>query len=417
MPESNATGSASSAATSVVIVGAGHAGAAAAEQLRRDGHQGRIVLVGGEPHLPYQRPPLSKKFLAGEQTLERGLIKSDSFYEQNRIELRLGARAQSLDCSRSRLTLTDGSTLEYDALLLATGSEPRRLNAPGSDLAGIFYLRTADEVDAIRAHCKPGAKLIVVGGGYIGLEVAATCRKLGLEVHVLEMADRVMNRVVAPVVSDFYATEHAMHGVPIHCNTTVSAFVGDTRVRAVQCADGGSFPADLVVVGVGVVPNVELARDAGIACDNGILVDEFCHTSEPRVFAAGDCTNHPSLRYGRRVRLESVDNAFEQARTAASNIAGKATPHDKVPWFWSDQYDLKLLIVGLSQGYDSTVVRGDPASRAFSVSYLRGGELIALDAINTPKDYMAARKLIVERARPDPVRLADPGTSLKDTCV
>ncbi|HEU4530226.1 MAG TPA: oxidoreductase C-terminal domain-containing protein, partial [Steroidobacteraceae bacterium] len=177
------------------------------------------------------------------------------------------------------------------------------------------------------------------------------------------------------------------------------------------------FPADLVVVGVGVVPNVELARDAGIACDNGILVDEYCHTSEPRVFAAGDCTNHPSLRYGRRVRLESVDNAFEQARTAASNIAGKATPHDKVPWFWSDQYDLKLLIVGLSQGYDSTVVRGDPASRAFSVSYLRGGELIALDAINTPKDYMAARKLIVERARPDPVRLADPGTSLKDTCV
>ncbi len=413
MPESNAPGSASS----VVIAGGGHAGAAAAEQLRRDGHQGRIVLVGGEPHLPYQRPPLSKKFLAGEQTLERGLIKSESFYQHNRIELRLGARAQSLDCSHSRLVLADGSSIEYDALLLATGSEPRRLDTPGSDLAGIFYLRTADEVEAIRAHCTPGARLVVVGGGYIGLEVAATCRKLGLEVRVLEMTERVMNRVVAPVVSDFYATEHAVHGVPIHCKTTVSAFVGDTRVRAVQCSDGSSFPADLVVVGVGVAPNVELARSAGIACDNGILVDEFCRTSEARVFAAGDCTNHPSLRYGRRVRLESVDNAFEQARAAASNIAGKPTPHDKVPWFWSDQYDLKLLIVGLSQGHDSVVVRGDPASRAFSVSYLRGGELVALDAVNIPKDYMAARKLIAERARPDPVRLADPGTPLKDTCV
>jgi 3-phenylpropionate/trans-cinnamate dioxygenase ferredoxin reductase component len=399
---------------SIVIVGAGHAGAAAAETLRREKYQGRIALVGAEPHLPYQRPPLSKKFLAGEQTLERGLIKSAAFYTEARIDLRLGTRVAGLDCAHSRVTLADGASVSYDALLLCTGSEPRRLSIPGEQLDGVFYLRTADEVDAIRARCQPGARLVVVGGGYIGLEVAATCRKLGLEVRVLEMADRVMNRVVAPVVSTFYVGEHAAHGVTIHCNTTVSAIEGNGAVREVVCTDGSRYPADLVVIGVGVVPAVQLARDAGLACENGIGVDEYCRTSNERVYAAGDCCCHPSPRYGRRVRLESVDNAFEQARTAAMNLVGKAIVHDKVPWFWSDQYDLKLLIVGLSQGHDATVVRGDPCTRSFSVCYLRDGELIALDAVNNPKDYMAARKLIAERARPDRTRLADPAVALKD---
>ncbi|HEY4645457.1 MAG TPA: FAD-dependent oxidoreductase [Steroidobacteraceae bacterium] len=403
-------------ADTMVIVGAGHAGAQGAESLRREGYDGRIVLIGAEPHLPYQRPPLSKKLLAGELPFERALIKSVAYYEQARIELRLGARAQALDCREHRVTLAAGDTLTYDRLLLCPGSEARQLTVPGVDLNGVFYLRTVDEVDAIRARCRPGARLVVVGGGYIGLEVAATCVKLGLDVTVLEMMDRVMNRVIAPEVSAFFAAEHANQGVKLHCNTAVAAIAGDGAVREVVCGDGRRFGADLAVIGVGIVPVTNLAAAAGIACDNGIVVDEYCRTSVPDVFAAGDCTNHPSRRYGRRVRLESVDNAFEQARSAAANMLGKTVVHDKVPWFWSDQYDLKLLIVGLSQGYDRCILRGDPATRSFSACYLRAGELIALDAVNGPKDYMAARKLIADRARPDPARLPDPSIALKD-CV
>jgi 3-phenylpropionate/trans-cinnamate dioxygenase ferredoxin reductase subunit len=280
----------------------------------------------------------------------------------------------------------------------------------------VYYLRTVDDVEAIRAHLRPGARLIVVGGGYIGLEIAATCLKLGLDVTVLEMLERVMNRVVAPEVSAFFESEHRAQGVKLHCNTGVAAFEGDSAVREVVCVDGRRFPADVVVIGAGIVPVTQLAADAGITCDNGIVVDEYCRTSAADVYAAGDCTNHPSPRYGRRVRLESVDNAFEQARSAAANMLDKSTVHDKIPWFWSDQYDLKLLIVGLAHGYDRCVLRGDPATRSFSACYLRGGELLALDAINSPRDYMAARKLIAERAFLDPARLADPAIALKD-CV
>ena len=401
---------------SIVIVGAGHAGCTAAETLRREGHQGRLVLVGAEKHLPYQRPPLSKKLLAGEQTLDRLFLKQQTFYEQARIELRLGTAVTAIDCAGHCVTLAGGEPLEYSRLLLCLGSEPRRLDIPGATLPGVFYLRTVDDVEHIRAHCRPGARLIVVGGGYIGLEVAATCRSLGLEVTVLEMADRVMNRVVAPVLSDFFVEQHAAHGVQIHCNTRVSAFGGTNAVSEVLCNDGRRFAADIVVVGVGVVPVTRLAAEAGIACSDGIVVDEYCRTGVEDVFAAGDCTSHPSPHYGRRVRLESVDNAFEQARSAAANVVGRASVHDKVPWFWSDQYDLKLLIVGLSQGFDELVVRGDPASRSFTVCYLRAGELIALDAVNHPKDYMAARKLIAERARPQPARICDAAISLRDTC-
>jgi 3-phenylpropionate/trans-cinnamate dioxygenase ferredoxin reductase subunit len=400
----------------IVIAGGGHAGAAAAEAVRREGFAGPVVLVGAEPHLPYQRPPLSKKFLAGEQTLEGGLVKAPSFYSQHSIEVRTGTRVDAIDVAGRQVRLSDGATLEYGKLLLCLGSEPRRLDVPGESLRGVFYLRTAEEVAAIREQCREGARLVIVGGGYIGLEVAATCRKRGLEVTVLEMADRVMNRVVAPQVSSFYETEHAAHGVRIHCNTGVSAIEGDGSVSAVVSADGRRFPADVVIIGVGVQPVTQLAAAAGIACDNGIVVDEHCRTSAANVFAAGDCTFHPSPRYGRRVRLESVDNAFEQARSAAANAVGRDVVHDKVPWFWSDQFDLKLLIVGLAHGFDRAVVRGDPAARTFSVSYLRQGELIALDAVNHPKDYMAARKLISERARLDPARLCDPTLALKD-CV
>jgi 3-phenylpropionate/trans-cinnamate dioxygenase ferredoxin reductase subunit len=399
-----------------VIVGSGHAGAAAAEALRREGCDGRIVLAGAEPHLPYQRPPLSKKLLAGELPFERALIKSAAYYEQARIELRLGGAVTSIDTAAHRIGFDRGESLEYAQLLLCLGSAARRLEVPGVGLEGVHYLRTIDEVEAIRANCRPGARLIVVGGGYIGLEIAATCLKLGLDVTVLEMLERVMNRVVAPDVSAFFEAEHRAQGVKLHCNTGVAAFEGDSRVREVVCVDGRRFPAEIVVIGAGIVPVTQLAGDAGITCDNGVVVDEYCRTSAADVYAAGDCTNHPSPRYGRRVRLESVDNAFEQARSAAANMLGKSTVHDKIPWFWSDQYDLKLLIVGLSHGYDRCVLRGDPATRSFSACYLRGRELLALDAINSPKDYMAERKLIAERAVLDPQRLADPAVALKD-CV
>jgi 3-phenylpropionate/trans-cinnamate dioxygenase ferredoxin reductase component len=401
-----------------VIVGAGQAAAQAVDSLRREGFDGRLVVVGDEQHMPYQRPPLSKKFLSGELPLERLLVKPATFYDGARVELKLGVRAEGLDLQRRELRLSDGDALNYDALLLATGTAPRKVTVPGNELGGVHYLRTIADVDRIRAELANAKRVVVVGAGYIGLEVAATCRKLGLEVDVLEMADRPMNRVVAPEVSEFYAAEHAREGVRIHVQTLVSGFepggTDASRVGSVQTLDGRSFPADVVIVGIGVVPVTGLAAAAGLAVENGIAVDQHCRTSDAHVWAAGDCTNHPSLRYHRRVRLESVDNAFEQAKTAAANMLGKGIVHDRVPWFWSDQYDLKLLIVGLNFDYDQALVRGDPATRTFSCCYLRDGELLAIDCVNNPKDYMAAKKLIAERARFDVAKLASCDFALKD---
>ena len=390
----------------------------AIDTLRRKGFTGTIVLIGDEPWLPYQRPPLSKKYLAGVLERERLLLRPAHFYEAHEVETSLGRRVEEISRRDQRLRLDDGAITPYDALLIATGSRPRPLAAPGADLEGVCSLRTIADVERIRADWAPGKRLVIVGGGYIGLEVAATARELGLEVTVLEMAGRVMNRVVCPQISAFYEAEHARHGVRILCNSRVRALAaapGSKRVRAVLTEDGEEHPADCVVVGCGVLPADELAVAAGLACENGIVVDDRCRTSDPVIFAAGDCTSHPSLHYGRRLRLESVDNAFEQGASAALNMLGLATVHDKVPWFWSDQYDLKLIIIGIGQGYDTVVMRGDPATHAFSVCYLRDGELISVDSVNSPKDQMAARKLIAARARPDPDRLADPAIPLKDT--
>jgi len=280
-------------------------------------------------------------------------------------------------------------------------------------------LRSIADVDRIRASLTAGQRVVIVGGGYIGLEVAATCRTLGCEVDVLEMTDRIMNRVVAPEVSAFFAAEHRGKGVRIHTNTTVSGFTAASsdpgRVGVVHTMSGETFAADLVIVGIGVTPNIGLAVAAGLACENGIAVDEYCRTSDPRIYAAGDCCSHPSARYGRRIRLESVDNAFEQSKTVAANLLGGHVPHDKVPWFWSDQYDIKLLIVGLNFDYDQVVMRGDPAQRSFSCCYLKHGELLAIDCVNNSKDYMAAKALIANRATCDAERLADPAIALKDT--
>jgi 3-phenylpropionate/trans-cinnamate dioxygenase ferredoxin reductase subunit len=404
----------------IVIVGGGQAGTQAVDTLRREGFVGRLVLVGEEQQLPYQRPPLSKKYLSGEMPADRLLFRHKAFYEQHHVELKLGAPALRIDRNGHNVELANGEAVSYDRLLLCVGAVARRLTCPGAGLAGIHYLRKSGDADAIRESLQQGARVVIVGGGYIGLETAATARELGCQVTVLEMADRVMNRVVASNVSEYFEREHRSHGVKIVCNSRVARLEGGppvdagARVQSVICADGSSYAADVVIVGVGAIANSQLAADAGLDCDNGILVDGDCRSSDPQIFAAGDCTNYFSNRYQARVRLESVDNAFEQSKVAALNMLDKPALYDRVPWFWSDQYDNKLLIVGISSGHELQVTRGDPATRSFSVCYLKGGELQAVEAINHSKDYMGARKLIPERFRPDLDKLADVNVALKD---
>jgi 3-phenylpropionate/trans-cinnamate dioxygenase ferredoxin reductase subunit len=406
----------------IVIVGAGQAAAQAVETLRKKGHAGPLVVVGDEDLLPYQRPPLSKKYLSGALEKDRLLLRHADHYAQHAVDLRLGFAVSNLDPAARRVEITDGSHVEYDRLLLATGSRPRTLPVLGAELAGVHYLRTVADVDRLRAEMGPGRRAVIIGGGYIGLEVASTCREAGLEVCVVEAADRVMSRVISPVVSRFYEAEHARRGVDLLLGARLAELVsadppgaGNRRVSAVRLADGRELPADFVLVAIGVVPNDALALAAGLACEDGIVVDQHCRTSDPAIWAAGDCTRQRNLHYDLSVRLESVDNAFEQGSSAALNMLGLTTVHDKVPWFWSDQFDLRMVIVGLAAGHDQAVVRGDPASRAFSVCYLRRGELIAVETVNHMKDQMAARKLIPARARPDPARLADDTVALKDT--
>lgn len=407
----------------VVVVGAGQAATQFVEALRRRGYGGAISVFGEEPWLPYQRPPLSKKYLAGGLPADRLQLRQAAFYAEQKVDLHLGQTVTRLERSARQVRLADGSAHPYDALVLATGSRPRSLPLPGIDLGAVHLLRSIADADALRADAlraldRPAGRAVILGGGYVGLEVAATLRQLGLEVTVLEVAERVMNRVVAEPVSRWYEAEHARRGVDIRLGARPLALEGDTegRVRAVVTA-AGTLPADVVVLGVGVLPNDGLAQDAGLPCGNGIQVDERCRTADPAIHAIGDCTNHPSVHYGGRVRLESVDNAVEQANTAAADLLGIEARHERVPWFWSDQYEHKLVIVGLSQGHDQVVLRGDPASGAFSCCYLRDGELLAIDTINVAKDHLAARKLIPARLRPDPSRLADPSIALKDCNV
>lgn len=399
----------------ILIVGAGQAAIQAIDTLRRKGFSGQLTLVGEEPWLPYQRPPLSKKYLSGAMEREKLLIRPQSFYQDHRVQTHLGRRALEIDRQRRSVRLDDGTAVGYDALLLATGSAPRHIPVSGAGLAGVHLLRNIADVERIRADLASARSLVIIGAGYIGLEVAGTAREMGLAVTLLEQTNRVLSRVTAPQISAFYESEHTRQGVRVICGAEVRALEGSQgRVRTVVCEDGSAHEADMVLVGIGVGPRDDLAQAAGLDCLNGIVVDQHCRTSDPNIYAAGDCTSHPSIHYGRHVRLESVDNAFEQASSAALNILGTPTPHDKVPWFWSDQYDLKMIIVGLSQGYDEAITRGSPASRSFSVCYLREGELIAVDTVNAPKDQMAARKLVAARARPDRAKLAEPDIPLRD---
>ena len=397
----------------ILIVGAGHGAGQLVTSLKQHGHDGRIAVFGDEVWLPYQRPPLSKKFLAGELPAERLYVKPATFYE-GIAELHLGTAVAAIDPAQQTLTTASGAAYEWDRLVLATGSRVRRLPDDGKSLAGVHYLRNIDDVDAIRADVDEARRAVIIGAGYIGLEVAAVLRSGGLDVTVVELAERVMSRVVSPELSDFYQFEHTSQGVRLRLGTGVAGLHGRKRVKAVELADGEQLEADVVVVGVGIVPNTELAAAAGLAVDDGIVVDDHCRTSHESIYAIGDCTSHPSAIYGRRIRLESVQNALEQAKTAAANLCGDDAVYDEVPWFWSDQYDLKLQIAGLSTGYDQVVMRGNPADRSFACMYLRDDVLIATDAVNSPRDFMQSKALIAAHIEVDADRLADPAVALKD---
>ncbi|MCZ8077833.1 MAG: FAD-dependent oxidoreductase [Rhodobacteraceae bacterium] len=394
----------------VVIVGAGQAGAACAAKLRALGFDGAITMIGEEPAPPYQRPPLSKAYLMGEMEEERLWLRSSDFYADQGITLRLGQRAEALDTA-ARVVTVGGEAIAYDDLVLTTGSVPRRLPvAIGGDLAGVYTVRTLADVDAMRAEFVAGRRLVIVGGGYIGLEAAAVAAKLGLDVTVLEMAPRILQRVAAPETSDHFRALHAAHGVKILESTGLERLLGAGRVTGVRLSDGRELPADFVIAGVGIVPGTALAEAAGIALDNGIATDALGRTSAPHVWAAGDCASFPWQ--GGRLRLESVGNAIDQAEVVAENILGAGRDYEAKPWFWSDQYDCKLQIAGLNTGYDRIVTRpGEGGSVSFW--YYRGDRLLAVDAMNDSRAYMVGKRLIEMGKSPDAAVVADPATELK----
>ncbi len=399
----------------VVILGAGQAGGAAAALLRQYGHEGRITLIGDEPSPPYQRPPLSKAYFKGEMEEERLYLRPRAFYDDKDITLKLGVSAEAVDRDAQTVTLTSGETLSYDHLIFAQGSRARMLPVDGADLAGVQVLRTLEDVDALRPNAVEGKSLVVVGAGYIGLEAAAVAVKLGLKVTVLEALDRVLARVTSPVMSQFYQDQHAKNGVDIRLQARMSGFVGEAgKLTGVKMADDEIIPADIALVGIGILPNQELAMACGVACDDGILVDEDARTDDPSIFAIGDCARRPLVHYGTVGRLESVHNALEQAKLAASAICGKPRPNVEAPWFWSDQYDLKLQTAGLLTGYDDYIVRGDPETGKFAVYYLKDGVFLAVDAVNSAPDFLMGKKMVGAGARPDIQALKDTEQSIKD---
>lgn len=399
-------------AKTIVIVGAGHAAGQCIASLRQKKYPGKIILVGEESWLPYQRPPLSKKFLAGELETERLYFKPESFYSGT--DLHLNTRVEKIDRVKHRIRTEGGNDIDYDKLVLATGSRPRKMRAEGSGLNGIHYLRDIDDVQRIRDDFRPGARLVVIGAGYIGLEVAAVATQLGLNVTVVEMADRVMSRVVSPQLSEYYQRIHEQHGVKLRLSVATSGFSGTDRIGSVILASGEAIAADLAVIGIGIVPNIELAAECGLETDDGIVVDEHCLTSDPDVFAIGDCTMHPNSILGRKLRLESVHNALEQAKTAAANLCGEKLSYAQVPWFWSDQYTMKLQIAGISNGFDQTIVRGDMQKGAFACLYFREGQFIAIDAVNSPRDFVQSRPLIAAKIRIAPEDMSDPSRSMTE---
>ena len=400
----------------VVIVGAGHAGGSVAALLRQYGWQGPVTLIGTEPVPPYQRPPLSKAWLKGEGDLAGLLLRPAAFYRANHIDLRLGCEVTAIDRSARAVTVGTGDHVPYDHLILATGCCARSFPVPGHDLAGIVSLRTLADADRLRTLPRPGARIAIIGAGYIGLEVAASARILGADVVVIEREPRALARVASIPLSDFFQRRHAAEGVRIVLNAGVEAFEGSHgRVTAVRLTDGTAVPCDAVLIGVGAAPNDGLARVLGLVCDNGIVVDLAARTADPPIYAIGDCTRRPLPLYHRAGRLESVPNALEQAKQAAADLCGRPAPAAEVPWFWSDQYDVRLQIAGLSFDVTETVVRGDPLSGSFAIFHLsENGTVQAVEAVNAPAEFMAGRMMIARRKQAVAARLRDVSCSMRE---
>ena len=402
-------------AKQIVIIGGGQAGAQACASLRQWGYEGAIDLVCEEAALPYQRPPLSKAYMKGEFEKERLFFKPEEWYATQNIRLHMQIRAAEIDRSARSVKLENEHALPYDALILSTGSRPRALPMENADAQNVFDLRGIDDVEKMKPHMQTGQNIVIIGAGYIGLEAAAVARQMGLNVTVLEMAERVLARVTSPVILTFYEHEHRSQGVDIKTDAKLAALTASGgKVTAAQLDDGTEIPADLILVGIGILPNVELAEQAGIACSNGILVDEDARTNDPRVFAAGDCASRPLVHYGRRGRLESVHNAIEQGKLASAAIVGRDRPREDCPWFWSDQYDLKLQTAGLMTDYDEVVLRGNPEDRKFAAFYLKNGKIIAADAVNSAPEFMIAKKLIIAGASIASEVLGNTSTSMKE---
>ena len=406
---------ADSARCDVLIVGAGHAGAQAAIALRQRGYEGGIALVGDEPELPYERPPLSKEYLAGDKPFERILLRPKAFWIDRDIALLLGRRVVAVDAAAHTVTTANDTTISYGTLIWATGGYPRRLTCDGHDLMGVHAVRDRADVDRIIAELPAVERVVVIGGGYIGLEAAAVLTKLGKHVTVLEVQERVLARVAGARLSLFYEDEHRSHGVQLRTGAAVIGIEeANGAVSSVRLADGEIFACEMVIVGIGIIPAVAPLIRAGAEGGNGVTVDDHCRTSLPDVFAIGDCAQHANaFADGAAIRLESVQNANDQATIVAKLLTGTPEPYHSVPWFWSNQYDLRLQTVGLSIGHDTAVLRGDPAARSFSLIYLRAGRVIALDCVNRVKDYVQGRKLVVEGASIDPLLLADTSVDLK----
>lgn len=401
----------------VIIVGAGHGGAQAALALRQQGFAGSIALIGREQDPPYERPPLSKEYLAREKSFERLYIRPTGFWAERDISLLLARAVIAVDPMAKQVTLSDGAVMGYSHLIWAAGGDARRLSCAGVELAGVHSVRNRTDVDRMMAEIDAGAKkAVIIGGGYIGLEAAAVLTKLGMEVVLLEALPRVLARVAGTALSEFYEKEHRDHGVDLRTEAAVDCILGDgEKVTAVRMADGSEIPADMVIAGIGIVPAIGPLILAGAAGANGVDVDEYCRTSLDDVYAIGDCAAHANdFADGAVIRLESVQNANDMANTAARAICGDKQPYHAVPWFWSNQYDLRLQTVGLSTGHDQEVLRGDPSTRSFSIIYLKGGQIVAIDSVNRARDYVQGRKLVAERAAIAPELLADESVALKE---
>lgn len=397
-----------------IIIGASHAGAQLCVSLRQGGWEGDITIIGDEADLPYHRPPLSKDFLAGDKAIEDILLRPASVYENANVTMKLGTRIETIDREERTVLTEEGETLSYDKLVLATGARVRRLPVPGGELDGVFYLRDTKDVRAIKDAVEAGKHAVIIGGGYIGLETAASLRKQGMEVTVLEAMPRILQRVTAPELSRFYKRIHSEEGVSILEGVMASEILQVGTALSVETSCEQSFAADMVIIGIGVIPNIELAEMAGLDVGNGIEVNEFCQTSDPDIYAAGDVTWHFNPVYERHIRLESVPNATEQAKTAALHINGKPKPYNSLPWFWSDQFDLKLQIAGLSEGYDDIVIRGDiEGSRNFAAFYFKGDKILAVDAVNSPREFMFTKMALTKGQGLDKTILSNPEADLK----